>query len=207
MLAIALSILGMISGASTQINALIMSYGYLAIFILMTLESASLPIPSEVVLPLAGLFAARGELNFFVALIVILAGSMLGIAIDYYVAYFIGKDFVYKHAKRFGIQQEHIIAFEKWFERNGSFAVFVSRLIPVVRGLMSFPAGFALMDKKKFFAYSFVGALVWDSVLMLFGYYALAANNAAVVLSAIGVFAVVVYAIFHLSMKHIRKIR
>jgi membrane protein DedA with SNARE-associated domain len=205
MLAFIFSIFGIISGAVPQITAFIASYGYLALFILMTLESASVPIPSEVVLPLAGLFAARSVLNFYLSLLVVLIGSMVGIAIDYYIAYFIGKDFVYKNAKKLGIKEETLKEFDEWFVTNGAFAVFISRLIPVVRGLMSFPAGFALMDQKKFFGYSFIGALVWDTVLMLFGYYALAARNASEVLVAIAIFAIIMYAIFHVSMNKIRK--
>ena len=207
MLAIIFSIFGIILGASAEINAFISSYGYTALFILMTLENASLPVPSEVVLPLAGLFVAKGILSFPIALLVILAGSMLGIAIDYYVAYFVGKDFVYKHLNTFRISERTVKDFEDWFVANGSFAVFVSRLIPVVRGLISFPAGFALMDKRKFFFYSFVGALIWDFLLMLFGYYALSVSNVSVLLTAIGIFAIVLYAIFHLAMRHIRKRR
>ncbi len=206
MLVIILSILSIVSGASTWITGFVTSYGYLALFILMVLESASVPgVASEIVLPLAGLFAARGVLSFPIAFVVILAGSMIGMEIDYYVAYFIGKDFVYKHAKKFGIKEENIKDFENWFATNGPFAVFISRFIPVVRGLISLPAGFALMDQKKFFFYSLVGAIIWNFVLMLFGYYALAARNASHVLAFIAIFAIVMYVIFHISMYKIRK--
>lgn len=206
MLSIALSVIGIISGTSAWITGFVTSYGYLAFFILMLLESASVPgVASEVVLPLAGLFAARGVLSFPIAFVVILAGSMVGIEIDYYIAYFIGKDFVYKNAGRFGIKKESIRDFEEWFVDNGPFAVFISRFIPVVRGLISLPAGFALMDQKKFFFYSLAGAIIWNFVLMLFGYYALAAHNATEVLASIAIFVIIMYALFHIGMHKIRK--
>ena len=83
--------------ASGSLNVFLTSYGYLAMFILMTLEAASLPIPSEVILPLIGLFVAQGAFSFPVALVVVLMGGVVGMFIDYYIAYFFEKDVVYKH--------------------------------------------------------------------------------------------------------------
>ena len=129
--------------STAYINSLLSTYGYLGLFGMMALEGASLPIPSEVIVPIAGYLAAKGVFNFYIAALAILAGNMVGVVIDYVIGYFIGKDVVYKHLHLFHINKEKIDAFDSWFNRNGGFAVFVSRMIPVLRGLISFPAGFA----------------------------------------------------------------
>jgi len=195
----------LIHGSYNVINAYIKTYGYAAIFILMTLESSSLPIPSEVVLPLVGLFVAKGTLNFGLALIAALLGSIIGSAIDYVIGYFVGKDIVYKHLKFFHIKKESLDSFDKWFEKNGVAAVFLTRLVPVVRTFINFPAGFAKMSFKKFMAYSIAGMLIWDIVLIAFGYYLLSANSAVVVMASIGVFAILLYVIYKVAMRRMKK--
>ena len=185
-------------------SGIVTTYGYLAIFVLMLLESATLPVPSEIVMPLAGLFAQKGLLSFPLALLVSVLGSAIGIAIDYYIGYFIGKDVVYKHLHWFHIKKESLTSFDRWFEKNGNVAVFISRLFPIIRTVISFPAGFARMEQKKFFLYSIVGVVIWDLVLMLFGYYLLSVNNAVVVMASIAVFGVVLYVIYKIARRRIR---
>ena len=189
----------------SALSSFISSYGYFAILILMILESASMPIPSELLLPATGYFAAKGILNIYIALVVVYISSFVGMAINYYIAYWLGKDLVYKHLHWFRIKKEDVKAFEKWFDKNGPFTVFISRLLPLVRGLINFPAGFALMDQKKFYAYSMAGAVIWDTALVLFGYYGLAANSITSVLIAIGVFGIVLYTIYRIAINNIRK--
>jgi len=189
----------------SALSSFISSYGYFAILILMILESASMPIPSELLLPATGYFAAKGILNIYIALVVIYISSFVGMAINYYIAYWLGKDLVYKHLHWFRIKKEDVEAFEKWFDKNGPFTVFISRLLPLVRGLINFPAGFALMNQKKFYSYSMAGAIIWDTALIMFGYYGLAANNITSVLIAIGVFGVVLYTVYRVAINNIRK--
>src|ERR1019366_789956 len=140
------------------VPSLLTHYGYLALFVLMTLESASLPIPSEILLPAAGFLAARGYFNFGGALLISLIAGVLGIAIDYYIAYKLGRTFVYKHMHAFHVTKRQLNNFEAWFREEGNFTVFVTRLIPVVRGLISFPAGFAEMPLERFFFFSIAGS-------------------------------------------------
>ncbi|MDE1824781.1 MAG: DedA family protein [Candidatus Micrarchaeota archaeon] len=199
------SLIAPLTGTYASINTFVGAYGYLAIFILMALEYASLPIPSEIVLPLIGLFAARGTLGFLPALLVVALAGLVGMGIDYFIAYYLGKDVVYKHASMFHIKKQQLDDFDAWFSRNGSFAVFIARLIPVARGLVSFPAGFAMMNKRAFFLYSFAGALIWDVALMLFGYYGLSSSSVSVTISAIAIFAVAIYIIYRLALSGIRK--
>ena len=191
--------------STAYINSLLSTYGYLGLFGMMVLEGASLPIPSEVIAPIAGYLAAKGVFNFYIAALAILAGNMVGVVIDYIIGYFIGKDVVYKHLHLFHISKEQIDAFDSWFNRNGGFAVFVSRMIPVLRGLISFPAGFARMPFKKFFLYSLVGSAIWDILLMLFGYYLLSSNNLYIAMSAVAFLALILYIIYRIAVKKTRK--
>ena len=196
-----LAIANVFSLTYNSISALISSYGYFAIFALLVLESASLPIPSEVVLPLVGYFSRLGKLNVELSFFAGMLGGLVGIAIDYYIAYFLGKDIFYKHIGLFHIRKESLDAFDDWFKRNGSFTVFIARLLPVVRGLISFPAGFALMPQKKFYAYSLAGTAIWDIALIAFGYYALSVKNIYFVFTAIAAFGVMLYLIYRIATK------
>ncbi len=194
--------LGDVSGSLTTFLG---SYGYLAIFILMTLEAAALPIPSEVILPVIGLLAAEGTFSFPIALAVVLAAGTVGMFIDYYIAYFFGKDVVYKHLEFFHIRRESLDHFDEAFVRNGKFAVFITRMIPLVRALINFPAGFAMMNKKTFLVYSVGGALIWDTILMAFGYYGLASSNVYVVMTGIATFAIALYVVYKVGISKIKK--
>ncbi|MEM3482997.1 MAG: DedA family protein [Candidatus Micrarchaeaceae archaeon] len=208
-----LSLAGLFSLTYSSILSLIAKYGYYALFGLLVLEAASLPVPSEVILPVAGYFIFTGVLNPLLAIAVILFGGLLGMAINYYIAYFIGKDLVYKHLALFHIKKESLDAFDSWFNKNGSFAVFVTRMMPLVRGLINFPAGFALMPQKKFYAYSMLGTAIWDIFLITFGYYlskyALSMQHAygmfAVLGIAIGLLALLLFMIYRYAMKRIKK--
>ena len=195
----------LIHGSTNVINAFIKSYGYAAIFTLMAFESSSLPVPSEVVLPIAGLLAAKGTLSFWISLVVAMLGSILGSVADYAIGYYVGKDIVYKHLQLFHIKRQSLEDFDKWFERNGLAAVFLTRLVPIVRTFINFPAGFAKMNFKEFIIYSIIGMLIWDVVLMAFGFYLLSANNAVTVLAAIGVFAILLYLVYRFAMKRMKR--
>ncbi len=195
---------GLLANSSTIIQNFVTSYGYLAIFILMALESASLPIPSEVVLPLSGYLVAKGSLAFYPAFAAAMLGAIVGLAIDYAIGYYIGKDIIYKHLQLFRIKKKSLDEFDAWFDSNGIAAVFLSRLIPEVRALMSFPAGFAKMPLKEFFAYSIAGALIWNLVLMLFGLYLLSVHSAIIAMASIGIFAIALYAIYKIAMQHMK---
>ena len=198
------NIMAIFTNSYAAISALMKIYGYLALFGLMLLESSSIPVPSEVVLPLAGALSASGTFNFAIAFLVSIVASMVGLTIDYAIGYFIGKDVVYKHLQMFHIRKEQLDNFDRWFERNGVAAVFLSRLLPVLRTVMSFPAGFARMSLKKFYGYSLAGVFIWDLVLMLFGYYLIKVDSAVVTMAAVGVFGIVLYAIYAYAVRKLR---
>jgi membrane protein DedA with SNARE-associated domain len=196
---------GVLNLTYSMISDLISAHGYLSIFFFMLLEAASFPIPSEVVLPIVGYFAAEGAVNPFLGFAVAILGGIIGMGIDYYIAYFLGKEVVYKHLRLFHIKKEQLLSFDEWFEKNGEFAVFVSRLIPLVRGLINFPAGFAEMPLKKFFAYSILGSAIWDAILMGFGYYVHSVRDVYLVMLALIVFSVALCVVYLIAMKKIRK--
>ncbi len=182
-------------------ESFIKQYTYIGLFISMTLESASLPIPSEVIMPFAGILAEQGLLNGYIAFIISLFGSLTGVLIDYIIGYFIGKDIFYKHLKFFHITRKKLDLFDEWFNENGEFAVFIVRLIPIIRGLISFPAGFSKMDLKKFILYSFAGIFIWNLLLMMFGFYLLSENiskltNIFIILSIFALILYIIYKVF-----------
>jgi membrane protein DedA with SNARE-associated domain len=196
---------GIIGISSELITGLITAYGYLAIFVLMTLEAAAFPVPSEIVLPAVGYFAAAGNINLFLGFLAALLGGILGMAIDFYLAWFLGKAVIYKHLNLFHIRKTTLLDFERWFAENGDFVVFISRLLPVVRAIMNFPAGFAEMPWKKFFMYSIAGTIIWDVVLVGFGYYAQQIGNVYLLSVAIAVLSLVICVIYFFAMNSIRK--
>ena len=204
-LSILASIGALVSHTSSEVVAIVKGYGYFGIFALMFMEGSSLPVPSEVVLPLAGFFVANGSMNFFLVYIAALLGSIGGLAVDYYIGYYLGKDVVYKHLRLFHIKQERLDAFDKWFEKNGVASVFFTRFIPVLRTIMSFPAGFARMSQKKFYAYSILGTGIYDIILIIFGMKAISTSHIALTFAAIGAFAIVLYAIYKIAMTRMQK--
>jgi membrane protein DedA with SNARE-associated domain len=204
-----MDILGTASGLLALLSALafaaITDWGYLGLFLLMVLEGASLPIPSEVMLPLSGYLVKTGVFNFYIAFAVSIIGAVAGAAIDYAIGYYLGKAVVYKHLRLFHVTKRSLDQFDAWFERNKVASIFFARFIPEVRALISFPAGFARMPLKEFFAYSIAGMLVWNMVLMLFGYYLLSAHSAVIVMGSVGVLAIALYAVYKVAMRRIKK--
>ena len=203
------SLMQLVSGSTSIIEQFIHAYGYMALFIAMALESSSIPVPSEVVMPFAGALSHAGIFNFWVAFIAALAGSILGLAVDYYIGYFIGKDIVYKHLNLFRVKKSTLDNFDEWFDRNRIAVVFLSRFIPVFRTVMSIPAGFARMDKKAFFAYSIAGTCIWDIALMAIGFYTVNStttpSSAIFAMTIAGVMVLAVYLIYKYSKVHSRR--
>ncbi|HUJ84477.1 MAG TPA: DedA family protein [Candidatus Acidoferrales bacterium] len=146
------------------------SWGYIGILVLMFLESTSLPIPSEVVLPFAGYLVSTGELDFWACLGIATIAGIAGCLIDYIIG-LKGADAMAEH-KIFGkslFTRSQLDIAMKWFTKYGSFAVFFSRLIPGFRTVVSFPAGAVRMSLAKFVAYTSAGCFVWSGVLIYIG--------------------------------------
>lgn len=145
--------------------------GYFGIFILMAIESSILPLPSEIVMIPAGYLAYQGKMNMILAILAGTFGSLAGALCNYYIAVKIGRIFVIKYGKYFFMKEKSLEKTEKFFNRHGEISTFVGRLIPVVRHYISLPAGLARMSLVRFCAFTLLGALIWVSILSIFGYY------------------------------------
>jgi membrane protein DedA with SNARE-associated domain len=143
--------------------------GYPGIFLLMIMESATLPVPSEVVLPLAGYLVYHGKLEFWPVVAVASIGSLIGTMIDYSIGYYFGRPAVLRYGRIVRFDQERLETTEKWFSRHGRSVVLLARFVPLLRTLIAFPAGIVRMETKRFLAFSTVGIVVWDIALVYLG--------------------------------------
>ncbi|HAQ87956.1 MAG TPA: alkaline phosphatase [Pseudomonas sp.] len=157
-----------------KIVEIVSAFGYVGVFLLMLLENIFPPIPSELIMPLAGFVAARGDLNFIAVILVGTAGSVVGALPWYYAGAKLGQARMKRFAERWGhwltLSPEDVDKASEWFDRHGKGAVFFGRLIPAVRTLISVPAGIAGMSMTKFLIYSTLGSLIWTALLALAGY-------------------------------------
>lgn len=135
----------------------------------MVLESATLPVPSEVVLPLAGYLVSIGELNFALVVVVASIGSLIGTLIDYYIGYYLGRAAVLRYGKYVRLNEGHLKTTENWFAKYGNLTVFFARFVPLIRTLVAFPAGIAEMKLWKFVLFSTIGIVIWDAALTYVG--------------------------------------
>jgi membrane protein DedA with SNARE-associated domain len=150
---------------------LIAQGGYASITFLMTLESMVFPVPSEAVMPFAGFLIFSGQMSFWAIIIFSTLGSIIGSLISYYIGLFGGRAIIEKYGKYFLLDHHHLLLTEKFFNRFGSKAILISRFVPVVRHLISLPAGIGKMNLFHFIIYTIVGAALWNSFLAYLGYY------------------------------------
>ncbi len=145
------------------------SWGYYAVAILMGMENACIPIPSELILGFAGYMIYAGRMTFLGATVAGMVGGMAGSIFAYAVGHYGGRPFVDKYGKYFFVKSSHVDIAQNWFDKYGVKAVFFSRMLPVVRTFISLPAGFAHVDMKKFLFYTFVGSLPWTALILAIG--------------------------------------
>lgn len=156
---------------SSYIEAFISAGGYAGVFILMALESAAIPIPSEVIMTFSGYLAYQGIFDLVFISVVGAAGCMAGSVVSYYVGLWGGRPFIDKYGKYILMNHHHLEMAEDWFGKYGDRAVFFSRILPVVRTFISFPAGMGKYDMKKLILFSFVGSLPWCFALAYVGFW------------------------------------
>jgi membrane protein DedA with SNARE-associated domain len=145
--------------------------GYPGVFLLVTLESTLVPVPSELVFPFAGFLASKGVFSLPVILVINSVGALVGSGIGYWIGAAGGKPLLLKYGKYLLIRRHDIEKTEKWFANHGKATIFFARLVPVVRHIISLPAGVARMPLRAFFVQTFLGATLWGSFLVLLGYY------------------------------------
>ena len=165
----------MIEFFSHYIIQLIESTGYFGIFVLMTLESALIPIPSEVTMPFAGFLVQQGKLNFLMVVIVgafaNLVGSLIAFGIGYYLEEHIILKLIDKYGKFILVNKHEYERSVRWLKKYGDAVAFFSRVLPAVRTFISLPAGLSEMNIWKFSFYTFLGSLIWSALLTYFGFY------------------------------------
>ncbi len=144
-------------------------FGYWGIMIGMALESACIPVPSELIFGFAGYLVYLGRLDFTWSVIAGVVGGLIGSVIAYQVGYYGGRPFVSKYGRYVLLSEKHVDMAQKWFDRYGLKATFFSRLLPVIRTFISLPAGFAKVDFRKFVVYTLLGSIPWTVCLIYIG--------------------------------------
>ena len=157
----------------SNLTSLISSYGLLAVFVLMTAESALVPIPSEITMPFAGFMAGMGVFDFWTAVAVGALGNLVGSLLAYWLGYAKGEDWVRFAIRRWGkwllIREHEYDKSKAWYQKYGQGITFASRLLPIVRTFISLPAGIARMNLSLFSLLTFIGSFLWSAVLAYVG--------------------------------------
>jgi membrane protein DedA with SNARE-associated domain len=150
------------------------STGVFGIAFLMLLENVFPPIPSELIMPLAGYTAAQGDANIVLVIVAGTIGSLAGAFLWYWIGFAIGEDRLKHFADRYGrwltLSRSDIEKADDWFDRHGHKAVLIGRLVPTVRTLISIPAGLSEMSRTTFLIYSGIGTAAWTTLLAVLGY-------------------------------------
>jgi len=150
--------------------------GYFGVTFLMAIESSFIPMPSEIIVPPAAYLASQGTMDIYLVVLAGVIGSLLGAIFNYFLAYYLGRPLIYKlsaHrlAKFLLITPDKVSRAEKYFLENSTSATFIGRLIPVIRQLISLPAGFSKMPFGRFIFYTGLGSFIWVAVLAALGYF------------------------------------
>jgi membrane protein DedA with SNARE-associated domain len=159
-----------LSDLATWVQDVIESLGYLGVALLVIAENLFPPIPSEIVLPFAGFVARRGDGSVVVMVIAATIGSIVGALVLYAIAAAIGPErihrFVVRFGKWFGVKESDMVRAEEWFDRRSNAAVLVGRCVPLIRSLVSIPAGFRRMPFGRFVVLTALGSAVWNVALI-----------------------------------------
>ena len=160
----------MLSSLATWVQDVIEQLGYLGVALLVVLENVFPPIPSEIVLPFAGFVAQQGSDSVVLMILAATVGSVIGALIMYWIAAIIGDERLHAFTRRFGkwvqIREADLTRAEEWFDRHAMSAVLVGRCVPLIRSVVSIPAGFRRMKLIPYIAYTFLGSLVWNIALV-----------------------------------------
>lgn len=148
---------------------LIENLGYWGVFIAMTLESTCIPLPSEVIMPLAGFVVYEGKMSLIGITIAGVMGNLVGSLIAYFIGLKGGRPFLEKYGKYVFISHNKLEMAHSWFDKYGHEAVLISRCLPIIRTFISLPAGIAEMDLKKFIIYTLLGSIPWVLALGYIG--------------------------------------
>jgi membrane protein DedA with SNARE-associated domain len=146
---------------SAFIVATISTLGYGGVALLMAIESACIPLPSEIIMPFAGYLVYKGQFNLWAVGVAGAVGCVVGSWVAYYVGLYGGRPLIEKYGRYVLLSRHDLDLADRWFARYGEVIVFASRLLPVVRTFIAFPAGIARMNMARFTLYTFLGSLPW----------------------------------------------
>ncbi|WP_101477987.1 DedA family protein [Candidatus Nitrosotalea bavarica] len=161
--------LDIINNLANFVIQTISNAGYLGIFALMIAESALIPIPSEIIMPFSGYLVSTGKFNPVFVIIAGSVGNLVGSLVAYLIGIKLGREIILKYGKYILLKKSHLDWTESFFKKYGDRSTFVSRLLPAIRTYISLPAGIAKMNLKKFALYTFVGSIIWSTMLTYVG--------------------------------------
>lgn len=148
--------------------------GYFGLALLVAIENLFPPIPSEIILPLAGFNSSLGDMNVFLAILFATIGSLVGALALYYIGYYFGEErvryIVRRWGKWLGFKESDVDKADEWFDKYGGVAVMLCRVVPIVRSLISIPAGLRKMPMLAFLLFTTLGSLTWNTILIFAGY-------------------------------------
>ncbi len=162
--------MGLTELIATYATQFIDHVGYASVFVLMVMESMVMPVPSEAVMPFAGFLIAEKTFTFWHVVLVSTSGSIVGSLISYVAGYYGGMPFVKKFGRYLLLDANELAATEKYFEKRGDITILICRFIPVVRHLISIPAGTGKMNIVKFSIFTIIGAGLWNAFLAHVGF-------------------------------------
>jgi membrane protein DedA with SNARE-associated domain len=149
---------------------LISTAGYFGIFLAMFVEGILTPIPSELIMPFAGYLCSTGELNIVLVILIGSLGAVAGSTVAYFLGRVLGRRFLDRYGRYLGLAPDSLCRADAWFARWGNYGILVGHALPGIRSVISFPAGIARMDVKRFALFTFIGATIWNSVLVSAGF-------------------------------------
>jgi len=190
------------------IMSIILDLGYGGIFLLMVLESALIPIPSEIIIPFSGFLVTTGSLGSIGVILAGSLGNLIGSIATYFLGIKLGRVFLIKYGKYLFFRPKHLVFTEELFHKHGEKIVFVGRLLPVIRTYISLPAGIGRTDFFKFAAYTLAGSLIWNTMLTYAGLqlghnwrYIDQYSRYLDIVAVIGIIAVVTWILYNVTKK------
>jgi membrane protein DedA with SNARE-associated domain len=167
--------LGFLGDLTNWAKDVVESAGYFGVFLMIVLENVFPPIPSEAILPLAGFLAGEGRFWLPAVILAATLGAVVGALILYYAAYWFGEGrvrwLINRYGKWFAVSESDLDKANAWFDRQGGKAVFICRMIPILRSIVSLPAGLRRMNLTPFILYTAIGSGIWNSILILAGWW------------------------------------
>jgi membrane protein DedA with SNARE-associated domain len=160
---------GIIESLINGVTHVIDMFGYFGVFVWMLLESACIPIPSEAIMPFAGMQIAKGRFDLHALAFVGAFANLVGSVLAYWVGSVGGRPFIAKYGKYILIRKHDVDMADRWFDKHGDATVFWTRMMPIIRTFISLPAGISKMNFPKFCVYTFIGAIPWCYLLTYAG--------------------------------------